>query len=248
MNRFLLFSALAVVVSMASPAAAESTVVAVAANFTEPAREIAAAFAEKTGDTAELSFGSTGSLYAQIGQGAPYEVLLAADDERPARAVAEGLAVEGSQFTYAIGTLVLYSADAGRVTGPETLRDAAIGRIAIANPKTAPYGAAAVETMRKLGVYDALKGKIVEGSSIAQTFQFVSTGNAELGFVALSQITGREAGSRWVVPAEDHAPIRQDAVLLEAGSDNETASAFLDFLKGPEAAAIIERYGYGAAG
>ena len=248
MTRFASFAALAAVVFLATPAAAGSTVVAVAANFTEPAREIAAAFADKTGDTAELSFGSTGSLYAQIGQGAPYEVLLAADDERPARAVAEGLAVEGSQFTYAIGTLVLYSADAGRVTGPETLRDAAIGRVAIANPKTAPYGAAAVETMRKLDVYDALKEKIVEGSSIAQTFQFVSTGNAELGFVALSQITGREAGSHWVVPAEDHAPIRQDAVLLEAGSDNETARAFLDFLKGPEAAAIIERYGYASRG
>ncbi|WP_083593226.1 molybdate ABC transporter substrate-binding protein [Aurantimonas sp. 22II-16-19i] len=248
MTRFASFAALAAIVFLATPAAAGSTLVAVAANFTDPAREIAAAFADKTGDIAELSFGSTGSLYAQIGQGAPYEVLLAADDERPARAIEEGIAVEGSQFTYAIGTLVLYSADAGRATGPETLRDPEIGRIAIANPKTAPYGAAAVETMRKLGVYDALKGKIVEGSSIAQAFQFVSTGNAELGFVALSQITGNESGSRWVVPAEDHIPIRQDAVLLEAGSDNETAKAFLDFLKSPEAAAIIERYGYASQG
>ncbi|MCE7027400.1 molybdate ABC transporter substrate-binding protein [Jiella avicenniae] len=232
----------------AGHAAAETTVVAVAANFTEPAKEIAAAFAEKTGDTAELSFGSTGSLYAQIGQGAPYEVLLAADDERPRRAVTEGLGVEGSAFTYAVGTLVLYSADPDLVTGPGTLTGGSFDKIAIANPKTAPYGAAAVETMRKLGVYDDLASRIVQGNSIAQTFQFVATGNAELGFVALSQIATTKGGSRWVVPAEDHAPIRQDAVLLNTGASNPAAKAFLDFLKSPEAAKIIEKYGYATGG
>ncbi len=247
MNRSRPLFAVAVSVVLAASAghaAAETTIVAVAANFTEPAKEIAAAFAEKTGDTAELSFGSTGSLYAQIGQGAPYEVLLAADDERPRRAVAEGLAVDGSVFTYAIGTLVLYSADPDLVTGPETLKESAFEKIAIANPKTAPYGAAAVETMQRLGVYEDLANRIVQGNSIAQTFQFVATENAELGFVALSQIAATEGGSRWVVPAEDHAPIRQDAVLLNTGASNPAAKAFLDFLRGPEAAKIIVKYGY----
>ena len=230
------------------PAMAATTIVAVAANFTEPAKEIAEAFAEKTGDTAELSFGSTGSLYAQIGQGAPYEVLLAADDERPSRAVGEGLAVEGSVFTYAIGTLVLYSADPGLVTGPRTLKAARFHKIAIANPKTAPYGAAAIETMQKLGVYDDLASRLVQGNSIAQTFQFVATGNAELGLVALSQTATTDGGSRWIVPAEYHAPIRQDAVLLKTGESSDTAKAFLVFLKGPEAAKIIEKYGYASGG
>ena len=231
-------------VAQAGHAAAATTLVAVAANFTEPAKEIAAAFAEKTGDTARLSFGSTGSLYAQIGQGAPYEVLLAADDERPRRAVTEGLAVEGSDFTYAVGTLVLYSADPDLVTGPETLTVGGFDTIAIANPQTAPYGAAAVETMRKLGVYDDIASRIVQGNSIAQAFQFVATGNAELGFVALSQTAGKDGGSSWVVPAEDHAPIRQNAVLLKPGGSSQAAKAFLAFLKGPEAAKIIEAYGY----
>jgi len=175
-------------------------------------------------------------------------VLLAADDERPRRAVTEGLAVEGSVFTYAIGTLVLYSADPNLVTGPDALTAGGFDKIAIANPKTAPYGAAAVETMRNLGVYDDLASRIVQGNSIAQTFQFVATGNAELGFVALSQIATTKGGSRWVVPPEDHAPIRQDAVLLNTGASSAAAKAFLDFLKGPEAGKIIEKYGYAAGG
>lgn len=247
MTRFLPLAPLAAAAALfclTGQAAAGTTSVAVAANFTEPAKEIAKAFAAETGDTAELSFGSTGSLYAQIGQGAPFQVFLAADDERPRRAISDGLAAEGSEFTYAIGTLALYSADPDLVTGPETLSEATFDKVAIANPKTAPYGAAAVETMKKLGVYDDLEAKLVEGNSIAQAFQFVSTGNAELGFVALSQIAGNEAGSRWIVPAEDHAAIRQDAVLLTPGEDSETAKAFIAFLKGPEAAKIIKRYGY----
>src|SRR5262249_29519115 len=133
---------------------------------------------------------------------------------------------------------------AGLVNGEQTLRDGKFSKIAIANPTTAPYGAAGVETMKALGVYDALAGKIVQGNNIAQTFQFIDTGNAELGFVALSQVIGRQGGSRWIVPANLYSPIRQDAVLLKSGTDNEAAKAFLAFLKSPEAAAIIEKYGY----
>lgn len=218
--------------------------VAVAANFTEPANEIAKLFTEKTGHTLKLSFGPSGQFFTQISQGAPFEVFLSADDTRPAQAVKDGLAVAGSEFTYALGTLVLWSHDPALVTGPETLRDMSFAKIAIADPKAAPYGTAAVETMRKLGVYEALTPKIVQGQSIAQAFQFVDTGNAELGFVALSQVIKVEGGSRWVVPDDLHAPIRQDAVLLRTGADSEAAKAFLDFLKGPEAAKVIESYGY----
>jgi molybdate transport system substrate-binding protein len=218
--------------------------VAVAANFTDAAREIAAAFTAQTGHQAAMSFGSTGQLYAQISQGAPFEVFLAADAARPQKALEEGFAVEGTDFTYAVGRIVLWSADAGLVTGGETLRAAGFDRIAIANPVTAPYGAAAAEAMKALGVFDALRAKFVQGNNIAQTFQFVQTGNAELGFVAASQIAGSEAGSRWQVPAGLHAPIRQDAVLLKRGGDNAAARAFLDFLRGPVAAAVIGKYGY----
>ncbi len=229
---------------MLSPAVAASTRVAVAANFTEAAQEIAAAFTAATGDIAELSFGSTGTLYTQISQGAPSQVFLAADAERPAKAIAEGLAVDGSRFTYATGRLVLYSSEPSRVTGETTLTEGAFDRLAIANPATAPYGAAAVAVLDALGVYEAVRPKLVQGTSIAQAYQFVATGNAELGLVALAQIAGKPGGSRWQVPAELHAPIDQDAVLLEAGRDSAAAGAFLDFLKSPEAAAIIRRYGY----
>ncbi|MCQ0987262.1 molybdate ABC transporter substrate-binding protein [Jiella marina] len=224
------------------------THVAVAANFTEAAKEIAEAFSAKTGDTALLSFGSTGQLYTQISQGAPFDVFLAADTERPERAVAEGHAVEDTRFTYAIGRIVLWSREPSLIQGEMTLEAEEFDRLAIANPATAPYGAAAVETMTALGVHDDLTPKTVQGNNIAQTFQFVETGNAELGFVALSQLTGRGDGSRWVVPADLYTPIRQDAVLLKQGEDDPAASAFLDFLKGPEARSIIARYGYDTEG
>ncbi|MAY30524.1 MAG: molybdate ABC transporter substrate-binding protein [Aurantimonas sp.] len=227
-----------------SPSMAASTRVAVAANFTEAAQEIAAAFTAATGDTAELSFGSTGTLYTQISQGAPYEVFLAADAERPEKAIAEGLAVAGSRFTYATGRLVLYSTEPSRVTGETTLTEGAFERLAIANPATAPYGAAAVATLQALGIYEAVRPKLVQGTSIAQAYQFVATGNAELGLVALAQVAGKPGGSHWQVPAELHPAIDQDAVLLEAGRDSAAARAFLDFLKSPETAAIIRRYGY----
>ena len=242
MRRIIL--ALAATTFLASAAHADSVNVAVAANFTDAANEIAAAFVEATDHEAILSFGATGQFYTQITQGAPFEVFLAADDERPTLAVTEGYGVDGSVFTYAIGQLVLYSIEDGKVTGPETLETGDFNQIAIANPETAPYGKAAVETMQSLGVYDALQGKIVQGQNIGQTYQFVETGNAEVGFVALGQVSQTEAGSRWIVPQEHFEPIRQDAVLLKTGENNPAASAFLDFLKGEQASAIIEKYGY----
>jgi molybdate transport system substrate-binding protein len=231
----------------ASAAHADETNVAVAANFTEAATEIAEAFQQKTGHEAILSVGSTGQFYTQITQDAPFEVFLAADDERPKKAEDEGLAVPGSRFTYAIGKIVLWSKNPDFVQGEGTLKNGDFAKIAIANPTAAPYGAAAVQAMQALGVYDRLEPKIVRGNNVAQTYQFVETGNAELGFVALSQVVSANEGSRWEVPADLYEPIRQDAVLLEKGADSEAAKAFIEFLRGPEAAPIIAKYGYGTA-
>ncbi len=232
---------------LGGPAAAAETNVAVAANFTEAAKEIAAAFAKQTGHQAVLSFGASGQFYTQIKQDAPFQVLLSADDERPKQLVTDGLAVGASRFTYAIGKLVLWSKSPGLVTGEDTLKAGAFTRLSIANPAAAPYGAAAIETLKSLKLYDALQPKIVQGNSIAQAFQFVDTGNAELGFVALSQLTGNSSGSRWLVTQSLYAPIRQDAVLLNKGRENPAATAFMTFLKGPEASAIIQKYGYAIA-
>ena len=231
-----------------SEARAERVHVAVAANFAAPAKALAAAFERATGDKPILSIGSTGQLFSQIVQGAPYQVFLAADQIRPRQAETEGYAVRGTRFTYAIGRLVLYSRNEGLVRGPSTLRDADIGRIAIANPDIAPYGAASVAVMNALGVYDALRDRIVRGNNVAQAFQFVETGNAELGFVSLSQVLNRQGGSRWVVPGDLYPAIRQDAVLLKTGADRPAAGAFFRFLKGPEAASIIAGFGYGTPG
>jgi molybdate transport system substrate-binding protein len=216
--------------------------VAVAANFTEPAKEIAAAFKQNTGHTAVLSFGASGQFYSQITQGAPFQVFLSADAARPKKLVDDGLAVPDSRFTYAIGKLVLWSKTPGLVQGEATLKSAVFGKLSICNPVAAPYGAAAVEVMKSLGVYDAMQPKLVEGATITQAYQFVETGNAELGFVALSQLSGNDSGSRWLVPQELYAPIRQDAVLLKTG--DEAAIAFISFLRSVEARAIVERYGY----
>jgi molybdate transport system substrate-binding protein len=228
----------------ASPADAATCNIAIAANFTQPAREITQIFESKTGHNVMLSFGATGQFYAQMTQAAPFDAFLSADESTPKRLVSDGLAVADSLFTYAVGKLVLFSGQTGLVIGEQILRDPKFTNIAIANPRTAPYGAAAVETMKALGVYDALSDKIVQGNDIAQTFQFVDTGNAELGFVALSQVIKRPGGSRWVVPANLYRPIRQDAVLLRRGAGNAAAKAFLAFLKGPEANAVIEKFGY----
>jgi molybdate transport system substrate-binding protein len=244
-----LAAAVGLVVALAAgDAAAGQTNVAVAANFTDAVKEIAAAFKKSSGHDAVLSFGSTGQLYTQITQDAPFQIFLAADAARPKKAVDEGLGVADSRFTYAIGKLVLWSKTPSLVKGEETLRKGAFTKLSIANPTAAPYGAAAVETLQALELYDGLKPKIVQGNNISQTFQFVDTGNAELGFIALSQLAGNDAGSRWLVPQNLYKPIRQDAVLLKKGAGNAAATAFMSFLKGPEAKAIIEKYGYGFGG
>lgn len=240
---------LAAVLMVAGCAAhAAEVAVAVAANFGVPMRKIASQFEVATGHRAVLSFGSTGRFYAQIGQGAPFDVLLAADDETPARLQREGRAVDGTRYTYAIGRLVLWSRDGGVVDDAgQVLRTGRFERLALADARLAPYGRAAVETLTRLGLREALEPRFVVGENIAQAHQFVATGNAALGFVALSQVQadGRIAqGSAWVVPQELHAPIRQDAVLLQRGRDNPAAVALLEYLRGDAARAMIRDFGY----
>jgi molybdate transport system substrate-binding protein len=220
--------------------------VAVAANFTATAKEIGALFERKTGHKALFSFGATGQLFAQISQGAPFEVFLAADQETVTKAGAEGHGIAATQFTYALGRLVLFSKGNDAANGEGALKHPQFAKLAIANPAAAPYGAAAVQTLKALGVYDALAPRIVQGQNISQTYQFVDTGNAELGFVALSQVIGDGAGSRWVVPQNLYAPIRQDAILLKVGAASAAASEFMAFLKGPEAPVVKQKFGYGA--
>lgn len=222
--------------------------VAVAANFTAPMQKIAAEFEKDTGHKALLSFGATGKFYAQIKNGAPFQVFLAADDKTPARLEAEGDTVPDSRFTYAIGKLVLWSAKPGYVDDQgKVLKKGQFKHLAIASPKTAPYGAAAVETLTKLGLLESIQPKFVTGENISQTYQFIVTENAELGFVALSQVmvdgqlTG---GSAWIVPADLHQLIRQDAVILANGKDQPAAKALIEYLKGEKAVAIIKSYGY----
>jgi molybdate transport system substrate-binding protein len=230
------------------PAHAAATSIAVAANFTAPAKRLAAAFALKTGDDVVLSFGSSGQFATEITQGAPYAVLLSADAGTPKKLIAASLADKSTLFTYAVGKLVLYSAKPGYVDAQgKVLSSASFAHIAIADPKAAPYGVAGVETLKTLGLYETLAPKIVTGKSIAQTYQFVATGNAELGFVALSQVINSKGGSEWLVPAADYKPIVQDAVLLKAGATDPVAKAFLAYLKTPEALTVIHSYGYTTA-
>lgn len=232
----------------AGVASAEEVQVAVASNFTAPMKLIAADFERTSGHRVALSFGATGKFYAQIRNGAPFDMLLAADDETPARMEQEKLGVTGSRFTYAIGKLVLWSAKPGLVDDKgAVLKTNSFGHIALANPKLAPYGEAAVEVMTKLGLLNVLTPKFVQGENIAQTYQFVSTGNAELGFVALSQVyeDGKlKSGSGWIIPSTMHNPIRQDALLLINGRDNPAAAALLKYLKSDKAKAVIKAYGY----
>lgn len=227
---------------------ADEVQVAVAANFTTPIQAIAKDFEKDTGHKLVASFGATGQFYAQINNGAPFEVFLAADDSTPAKLEQEKQTVAGSRFTYAIGTLALWSAKPGYVDAQgEVLKTNDYKHLSIANPKTAPYGLAATQVLAKLNLTEATKGKLVEGQNITQAFQFVSTGNAELGFVALSQIfkDGKvKNGSAWIVPSSLHDPIRQDAVILNKGKDNPAAKAFIDYLRGPKATAVIKSYGY----
>lgn len=222
--------------------------VAVASNFTAPMQKIAAEFEKDTGNKAVLAFGATGKFYAQINNGAPFEVLLAADDDTPARLDAEHKTVPGTRFTYATGKLVLWSAKTGYVDGRgQVLDGTSYAHLAIANPKAAPYGAAAVETLRKLHVWEQVQAKLVQGENIGQAFQFVSTGNAPLGFVALSQVWRDGAftsGSGWIVPDNLHSPIRQDAVILAKGAANPAARALELYLKSDKAKSIIRAFGY----
>lgn len=242
--------ALTAALAFTTLARADVVQVAVAANFTAPARALAEVFARTTGHEAKLSFGATGAFYTQIKNGAPFDVLLAADNERPVRLEKEGDTVPGSRFTYATGQLVLWSAKPGLVDDEgAVLKHGQFGKIAIANPKNAPYGAAAVEAMNKLGLAAALQPKLVTGESIGQTYNFIATGNAELGFVALAQVLegGKlKSGSMWVVPAQYHAPIIQDAVILNRAASNPAAKAWMELLKTPQSKALIRSYGYEA--
>ncbi|WP_439607815.1 molybdate ABC transporter substrate-binding protein [Hydrogenophaga sp.] len=227
---------------------AAETQVAVAANFAEPIKAIAAVLEKTTGHTLQVTVGATGRLYAQIRNGAPFDVLLAADTRAPEQLEADGLAQPGSRFTYATGKLVLWSADPARVDARgAVLKTGGFRKLAIANPKTAPYGAAAVDVMDKLGLTAALTPKLVQGESIGQTYNFAFTGNAEIAFVAMSQVLegGRlKGGSMWLVPQNLYAPIRQDAVLLRRASNNEAAKALMQLLRSPNIKTLIRSYGY----
>lgn len=222
--------------------------VAVAANFALTMKDVAAEFEKDTGNKVNLTQGATGKFYAQISNGAPFEVFLSADDETPSRLIKEGKAVSGTQFTYAVGRLVLWSPDASLVDqGGGVLKTDRFKFLSIANARVAPYGRAAVQTMQKLGVLTAIEPRVVQGESITQTHQFVSSGNAQLGFVALSQVweNGKlKSGSAWIVPEDMHEQLKQDAVLLNPGKDSKAAVALVDYLKSDKARKIIDRYGY----
>ena len=234
-------------IGLASQAFAEEVSVAVAANFAAPMQRIAPEFERETGHKIVSSFGSTGKFYAQVKNGAPFEVLLSADDETPTRLTAENLAMASTQFTYAVGKLVLWSAKPAVVDAAgEVLKKGNFEHIALADPKLAPYGAAALQAMKALDVHEALTTKIVTAENISQSYQFVGSGNALLGFVALSQVLkdGKIEGSAWLVPASLYEPFRQDAVILEKGKGKPAALALMKFLKGDKAKTVIRSYGY----
>jgi molybdate transport system substrate-binding protein len=245
-RRTIILSTIALLASM--PATAEMVRVAVAANFTAPMKSIVDAFNQQTGHTAQPVFGSSGKLYAQIMNGAPYQMFLSADSAKPEKLIEQNMALSETRFTYAKGALVLWSADEKQApVGPDTLKQVPLQRLAIANARLAPYGRAAHETLQRLDLKSAVEDKIVTGENISQTYQFVSTRNAEFGFVALSQVieNGKiKKGAGWIVPQSYHEPIRQDAVLLKSGESNAAARALMDFLKSDTALALIRDYGY----
>lgn len=227
---------------------AETTLVAVASNFTKPMTEIAAEFEKATGHTAQLSFGSSGKFVSQFENGAPFEVFLAADENAPLKLEKSGFAVANSHFTYALGKLVLWSSTVNFIDDKgDVLKKSDFQHIALADPKLAPYGAAAIEVLKSMNLLDKLQPLFVEGENISQTHQFISTGNAELGFVALSQVVENgkiTSGSGWIVPQNLYTPIKQDAVLLKLGEKNPAAKALLDYLKSEPAQVLIKKYGY----
>ena len=235
-----------IISSFCTSVTADEVQIAVASNFTAPLKTIAADFERQTKHRVFLSFGATGKFYAQIKNGAPFDVLLAADDEIPKKLEQEGAAVAGSRFTYAMGRLVLWSAKAGFVD-PNVLKRGNFQHIALASPKLAPYGAAAIDVLTHLGLLKPLQAKFVQGENISQTFQFVSSGNAELGFVALSQVYFKgslKSGSAWIIPDTLYSPIRQDAVLLTTAKNKAAAQAFMSYLKSSKAKAVMTAYGY----
>jgi len=226
-----------------TPVLAAKVTLAVAANFTAPMKQLVRHFEDQTGHQTVVSSGSTGKLYAQILNGAPFDIFLAADQERPLLLHRAGLAQ--APKTYAIGRLVLWSKDQGLIAGdPAVLTRGDFARLAIANPKTAPYGVAAMQIIEALGQRQALEPKLVRGDNIAQTYQFVMSGNAQLGFVAASQVNASDIGSRWVPPPSLYQPIRQDAVLLNRGKNKPAALAFMAFLDSAAARQIADRHGY----
>jgi molybdate transport system substrate-binding protein len=227
---------------------AAETLIAVAANFSEPMRDIASAFERQSGHRVRLSFGASGKLYAQILHGAPYDAFLSADNAKPAALEAADLTVPGSRFTYAIGALVLWSASGADARN--LLERGTYQRLAIANPRLAPYGAAAETVLQRLALLEAARPRLVTGENIGQTYQFVASGNASLGFVARAQVLrgGELPEGAWSVPASLHAPIAQDAVLLRHGADNPAAGELLDYLRGAAALAVLQRYGYRPGG
>ena len=247
--RHCLLSVLVMLAAGAGQVRAAEAQVAVAANFAEPMRAVAAVLQKTTGHTLKVATGASGAFYTQIRHGAPFDVFLSADNERPTQLEQDGLAQPGTRFTYATGRLVLWSARAGRVDAQGALlRAADLGKLAYANPRTAPYGAAAVQVMERLGLSAALAPRLVQGESIGQAYGFVKTGNADAGFVAMSQVleSGQlKEGSMWVIPQAYHDPIRQDAVLLRKGADNEAAKALLKLLQSPAIKDLIRTYGYG---
>jgi len=238
----------ALAAASATGAHAAEAQVAVAANFAEPVKAIAAVLEKTTGHRLRISTGASGAIYTQIKNGAPFDVFLSADNERPAMLEKDGLAQPGTRFTYATGKLVLWSAKAGRVdANGAVLKAGDLGKVAYANPKTAPYGAAAVQVLEKLDLKDSISPKLVQGESIGQAYNFVKTGNADVGFVALSQVLsgGRlKEGSMWMIPQANYDPIRQDAVLLKRGADNAAAKALLQLLQSPRIKDLIRSYGY----
>jgi molybdate transport system substrate-binding protein len=246
--RLALGAALALPGGAALPAQAAEARVAVAANFTAATHRLAAAFERESGHRLIASFASTGTLYAQIRNGAPYDVFLSADMERPRLLESEGLGVAGTRFTYAVGRLALWSAQPGlALDDGAVLRGDAVRRLAIANPKTAPYGSAARQVLEHMGLWEALQGRLVQAENIAQTYQYVVTGNATVGFVALAQLEAAQPASAWwLPPAGWYAPIEQQALLLRRGADNAAARAFLAYLRGPAARATLAALGYGA--
>lgn len=237
-----------VVLMSSSVVSAEVIKVAVASNFTHPIKEIAKNFEQDTQNKVELSFGSSGKFYAQIANGAPYEVFLSADQAKPKRLADEGMAIADTQFTYAEGQLVLWSKDPQKVDPlGKVLDEDSFNRLALANPKLAPYGLAALQTLETLELVDKTRTKWVKGVNIAQTYQYVDTLNADIGFVALSQITENHKitqGSAWIVPDEFYLPIKQDAIIVKGAERNATAQAFLDYLRSNSAQKIIQSYGY----